>query len=436
MGTVPETAFEEDAGKAKGSRWRSIGNIFGRKDFSSRAPAVPPFHQLDRPPESASARQQVDDGAWEANALRRKRADSSRSKSGTDSTQSTTKGGSRALLRRNSSRGRGLRRRKIGDGGPSLGGLHGTLEPQTSTNSTEYLQPSTATPHVSRVPLLQVEIPNVELRFSVMFGDVFDLNTHSKRKPQPLPLLLKEDHVDKQILGIDKNDGPWSLADGLSKRCHTRDESISNKSSKIPSFSLFPSSTLEPYQSVDNPATKLHPEPSRLARSMTAPNMPAPSDRLRHHRSTSKDRDHLDVFIQNSAGLQPAEKSYNNTSGDDGLVASESRSQLQGTKPRKPPCREIKKTSSNSTFPTRKSSIRNILKPTEEGPVACPSTNESIGTGTEISIARQISISRRERQLLVPVARKLARQPMQPILVNEVDAPAARKSHHLTPEEA
>ena len=56
------------------------------------------------------------------------------------------------------------------------------------------------------------------------------------------------------------------------------------------------------------------------ARSMTAPNMPAPSDRLRHYRSTSKDRDHLDVFIQSPTGLQHAEKSCSHYRGDVSLA--------------------------------------------------------------------------------------------------------------------
>lgn len=55
----------------------------------------------------------------------------------------------------------------------------------------------------------------------------------------------------------------------------------------------------------------------------------------------------------------------------------------------------------------------------------------------EISIARQISISRRQRELLAPLAPKYARQPMQPMLVDVRGGTSlARKSSHLVVEDA
>lgn len=41
-------------------------------------------------------------------------------------------------------------------------------------------------------------------------------------------------------------------------------------------------------------------------------------------------------------------------------------------------------------------------------------SSESVNSAAEVSIARQISISRRQKKLLVPVVQKTARQPMQP----------------------
>lgn len=69
-----------------------------------------------------------------------------------------------------------------------------------------------------------------------------------------------------------------------------------------------------------------------------------------------------------------------------------------------------------------------------------PSLPESLNdlrSATEISIARQISISRRQRELLAPLAPKYARQPMQPVLVDiNAGRPVARESHHLVLEHA
>lgn len=64
-------------------------------------------------------------------------------------------------------------------------------------------------------------------------------------------------------------------------------------------------------------------------------------------------------------------------------------------------------------------------------------TPENLTSGSEISIARQISISRRQRELLGPLAPKFARQPMQPMLVDvRGGTPMARKSSHLIVEDA
>ena len=64
----------------------------------------------------------------------------------------------------------------------------------------------------------------------------------------------------------------------------------------------------------------------------------------------------------------------------------------------------------------------------------------------EISIARQISVSRRQRQMVVPIVPKTARQPMQATLVNivggddkvegETKGHDNRKSHHVLLEDA
>ena len=48
-------------------------------------------------------------------------------------------------------------------------------------------------------------------------------------------------------------------------------------------------------------------------------------------------------------------------------------------------------------------------------------SSDSVSSAAEVSIARQISISRKQRQLLVPVVAKTARQPVQPQVVDGVD---------------
>ena len=75
---------------------------------------------------------------------------------------------------------------------------------------------------------------------------------------------------------------------------------------------------------------------------------------------------------------------------------------------------------------------------------ARPLTSSPPSAG-EISIARQISLSRRQRQMVVPIMPKTARQPMQATLVDVVGnekvegerkGHASRKSHHVLLEDA
>lgn len=76
---------------------------------------------------------------------------------------------------------------------------------------------------------------------------------------------------------------------------------------------------------------------------------------------------------------------------------------------------------------TRSMSTHSEVKPKEK----------TICDLSEISIARQISVSKRQRQLLVPIVSKQARQPKQPKFVIESEQDAtSRKSHYLTVEHA
>lgn len=96
------------------------------------------------------------------------------------------------------------------------------------------------------------------------------------------------------------------------------------------------------------------------------------------------------------------------------------------------PARTIK-ISPQRAFPARKSSMKMQDLPQQRGR---QEGNSPIDPAAEVSIARQISISRRQRQLLVPIVPKTARQPMQPRINEQNTTEDSRKSHHLTLEDA
>lgn len=97
-----------------------------------------------------------------------------------------------------------------------------------------------------------------------------------------------------------------------------------------------------------------------------------------------------------------------------------------------PTTKSPKDTFLQRAFPARKDSIKKLNLPeSEAGLRHQPSDSVStVAAAAEVSIARQISISRRQRQMLVPIAQ--ARQPKRPTLVNSLSTSALRKSHHPT----
>lgn len=89
-----------------------------------------------------------------------------------------------------------------------------------------------------------------------------------------------------------------------------------------------------------------------------------------------------------------------------------------------------------TSFPARKSSLRNPRPKPHNPRYGNDKATDSLTSAAEVSIARQISISRRQKQLLIPIVPKTSRQPLKPQVINMQTAPELRQSHHLLMEEA
>lgn len=180
--------------KRKGSKWKSLGSFFGRRDVRSASP----FYQLDQKQQPEPANEFITRDYSETNALRRKRADSNHGKKAHQVDSSTGVPGEEgsALLRRNSSRRRGLRRRKVEEPQPEVQRI--PVE-YTAHAIAENLDPR-GEQQGSRMPgssLLQVEIPCVEMeRYSVMFGDVLEPQVRQS-KTQPSLLARRQGHLEE-----------------------------------------------------------------------------------------------------------------------------------------------------------------------------------------------------------------------------------------------
>ena len=198
-----EDTCEIDAGrksiKRKGSKWKSWSSFFGRREV--RIPS--PFYQLDQKEQTGPARQVITQDDLETDVLRRKRADSSHGTK-THRADSSTGMPGQDLLRRNSSRRRGLRRKKVE-----------RTQPDTQRGPAQFPVNNIADnlgPHrelqrslTPRPSLLQVEIPCVELeRYSVMFGDVLEPHVRQS-KPQTSLLARRKGHLEELHAVADSN---------------------------------------------------------------------------------------------------------------------------------------------------------------------------------------------------------------------------------------
>lgn len=219
-----------------------------------------------------------------------------------------------------------------------------------------------------------------------------------------------------------------------------REDSISNKSSKSPSFSLFPST---PPLSAHNPVNKLLPKPSPLSRSVTAHSHLILPPRPTIEKSKSHDQDHVLVIVHNSHDIpgtpnfhsrqpdsDPSRRSADSTTA--GFFECAEDDEYSYPIIDNPSARTIK-SSPHRAFPARKSSMKKRDSPQQR---CRQEGNSPVDPAAEVSVARQISISRRQRQLLVPIVPKTARQPMQPRINEQNTTEESRKSHHLTLEDA
>lgn len=202
LGNVCEIDNEAKGIKRKGSKWKSLGSFFGRREVRSASP----FYQLHQNQQPEQGRQFITQDYLETNSLRRKRGDSNRGKKAlqVDSSTGMPGGESSGLLRRNSSRRRGLRRRKVEEPQPEMQRIPAKYTSHAIAENSDCRgeQEGSQMPGYS---LLQVEIPRVELeRYSIMFGDVLAPQIRQS-KPQPSLLARSHGHLEELHIVADSN---------------------------------------------------------------------------------------------------------------------------------------------------------------------------------------------------------------------------------------
>ena len=190
--------------------------------------------------------------------------------------------------------------------------------------------------------------------------------------------------------------------------------------------------------------SKLLPKSSPLGRSVTAPSGNICPRRPTIKKGNSQDRNHVLVMVHNSEasptshGRQPSsdhfQSSANSTKASFLECADHPRYSAPLIEADSPiPTEDAAQESLNRAFPACKSSMNKLASPE---PRYKHQGENLTSPATEVAVARQISISRRQRQLLVPIISKATHQSMQPRTNEQTTMEASRKSHHLILEDA
>ena len=194
-------------------------------------------------------------------------------------------------------------------------------------------------------------------------------------------------------------------------------DSISLKSSRSSSLSLFPSTP-------PTPVNKLLQKPSPSSRSTNDPSHRPLPPKLTTPKSKSQDQDHVLIIMHQCEGISGSPTSHGRelSSKPSQRSANLTRATILGRTEYSgdsyPPIEADSSTSTRGApratfqraFPSRKSSVRKVESP--ESPYSHYG-EDKISATDQVSVARQISISHRQRQVLVPIALKTARQPIQ-----------------------
>ncbi|KAL8661940.1 MAG: hypothetical protein Q9202_005141 [Teloschistes flavicans] len=279
--------------------------------------------------------------------------------------------------------------------------------------------------------LLQVEIPNIELdRYSVMFSSLLEPSeqaTIRTRQPSPKrksPLLARREAHLQELDTTERPmiERPW-MHGQLSCRNRATSPKRTSSPNRSPSFSLFPPSP-PAHGRISNRNAR---EPSPLHRSATTPVAVSPSKAKFEFFDSAESRPDQVILIVHTPS-EPEEsrrgsaiESFHSSRPVQVDHASQSRPQ----------------SSTSTTKPSQPA--MNARNPSFSRPSnASKTSSNSYDKAAEISIARQISISRQQRQLLVPtVPTKVVPPPVQPIIVNVPrQGSRERKSHRVILEDA
>ncbi|KAL8953954.1 MAG: hypothetical protein Q9222_000241 [Ikaeria aurantiellina] len=397
----------------KGSRWKTLGGLFGRRSGSQQPVFMPDHHAAPTTSVPNRRPMQLAPSATPTPVSQDHQKAPARNWIGREQLESSRAENNKSLDRKSSLKKPRLVKKQ----------MESTAQPRTlqatslrhkregrprPAQEDVIVGKSTSGAQTQHESLLHVDIPNVELdRFSIMFSGLLHANQQPtlglQQPPERQPSLLARRQGSLQELymtPLSDFHRPWMQTELTS-------ENRAASPSKLPSFSLFPPSPPASSRSIRHPVRDRSP----LNRSKTTPKVIAPEIAAANIKSQQDQFIVLFHSPREQASPHRLSKPESLHFRSPGLSQDES---LHTQTPQPSP---------SALVPHPRS--QDISLKTQCMP------EDPLRKAAEVSIARQISVSQRQRQLLLQSAPGVAPQPVQKRVVNVRQASASRQSHHL-----
>lgn len=426
---------EREAFRAKGSRWKAFGGLFAKRSGLTQESAASSRYRIDEPSNSAHSHKHhhqlrkneatsADTKTPDAMKGNKQNGISPRDWIGPEQLRSPDHNRSQGFHRKTSVRKNNVLRKQAKEPQKAeimeRNPLNGDVRDKSTKRGGLIVNQNFGRAGPQSGSLLQVEIPNVEFeRYSVMFSALLYPGQQPSPSRQPSPkrqtslLARRQANVQELQTATPLNiERPWVRGENLPGN-------RAASPNKSPSFTLFPPSPTAG-RGRHHSSTR---ERSPLQRSATAPGALSPSKAKFDFSGVGEQQDQVIVFVHTPTE-QPKPQlrvtsedfylhtpSQRDTSSEDTFTTARSSPVLSA---------QSSQTALNGRNPSPPRALH-AEKPAED----------PLQKAAEISIARQISISQRQRQLLVPGVPRVAPQPVQPKIVDvQRQGSKSRKSHH------
>ncbi|KAI4088151.1 MAG: hypothetical protein LQ339_008762 [Xanthoria mediterranea] len=448
---------------SRASRWKTFGGLFGKKSAANQAQSASSPHPFDYRPSPLGSHRNHDgyqsppssgQSSLERHAIQHTPSGPSRDWIGPGQLSSPPDRERRTLRKKPSLRRDQLARkqmRNVKDHDlPKMNHSTGHREGSPKPLPKDAPLGSTVRQARAKASLLQVDIPNIELeRYSVMFSSLLQpcqqLSTSRQPSPDRQPSLLARRQANLQALHT-------TPASALERPWMRREYSSSPRAAyphKSPSFSLFPPSPRASNHRPENNSRERSPHqrstttpggaisPSKAMFDFSTPSAVSPN-KAHFDFGTDTTTDQVIVIVHTPTEQEPTKPLHSSSAKNNSSFSSSDAQSFTTARGSPAPEQQHQHSAPQPSLPTPPSQHRNPspspswtrTQNTPTHPTTRTITNDPLRTAAEISIARQISMSRRQQRQLLLISPPQQQQQPRIVRTDKSVYSGERKSHH------